>query len=171
MKALQTKTSVLLGLGLGLGLGMGLAAILVGEPPANPAWEKVKSLVGEWEGSSEGKSAHVSYKAVSNGTAVMETMEGPDATQMVTLYHPDGASLLMTHYCSMGNQPRMRSKGLEKGRLDFAYLDATNIGSPGEMRMTRLVMSFPDPDHLVEEWTAKEGAKEHLGRFTFARKK
>jgi hypothetical protein len=89
----------------------------------------------------------------------------------VTLYHPDGASLLMTHYCSMGNQPRMRSKGLEKGKLDFAYVDATNLASAEQMRMTHLVMSFPDPDHLVEEWTGKEGAKEHVGRFTLTRKK
>ena len=42
--------------------------------------------------------------------AVMETLDGPDAIQMITVYHPDGASLLMTHYCSMGNEPRMRSK-------------------------------------------------------------
>ena len=52
---------------------------------------------------------------------------GTQATQMVTLYHPDGASLLMTYYCSMGNQPRMRSKGAGEGKLAFAYLDATNI--------------------------------------------
>jgi len=163
MKALRTAISALFGLSLA-------AAVLAAEPPANPAWEKVKSLVGEWEGTAEGKTTHVSYKAVSNGTAVMETMEGP-GEQMVTLYHPDGASLLMTHYCSMGNQPRMRSKGLEKGKLDFAYVDATNLGSAEQMRMTHLVMSFPDPDHLVEEWTGKEGAKEHVGRFTLTRKK
>jgi hypothetical protein len=164
MKAIRTAVSALFGLYLG-------AAILAAEPPANPAWEKVKSLVGEWKGTADGKPTHVSYKAVSNGTAVMETIEGPDAMQMVTLYHPDGASLLMTHYCSMGNQPRMRSKGLEKGKLDFAYLDATNLGSAEQMRMTHLVMSFPDSDHLVEEWTGKEGAKEHVARFTLTRKK
>ena len=32
-------------------------------------------------------------------------------------------------------------------------------------------MSFPDPDHLVHEWTSKEGAKEQVGRFEFTRKK
>jgi hypothetical protein len=77
----------------------------------------------------------------------------------------------MTHYCSMGNQPRMRAKGLEKGRLAFSYVDATNLRSPDEMRMTRLVMSFPDSEHLVQEWTSKAGDKENVGRFTFSRKK
>jgi hypothetical protein len=153
-------------------IGLSLAAALfAAQPPANPGWEKVKALVGEWEGSAEGKPYHVSYKAVSNGTAVMETMEGPEAMEMVTLYHPDGASVLMTHYCSMGNQPRLRAKGLEKEKLAFAYVDATNVRSPGEMRMSRLVMTFPDKDHLVEEWTAKEGGKEHVSSFTYTRKK
>ena len=71
----------------------------------------------------------------------------------------------------MGNQPRMRSKGLEQGKLTFAFVDGTNITSPEQLRMTRLVMSFPDSDHLVEEWTAKEGTKEHTSRFTCSRKK
>ena len=164
MKAFRTGVSALLGLGL-------VAAILTGDPPANPAWEKVKSLVGEWQGTSEGNPYRVSYKSVSNGTAIMETIEGPEAAQMVTLYHPDGTSLLMTHYCSMGNQPRMRSKGMEQGKLTFAYVDATNIASPEQMRMSRLVMTFPDSDHLIEEWTAKAGDKEHVGKFNLTRKK
>lgn len=164
MKALRTGSSALLGLCLA-------ATLLMGAPPANPGWEKVKSLVGEWEGSADGNPTRVSYKSVSNGTAIMETIDGPEAAQMVTLYHPDGATLLMTHYCSMGNQPRMRSKGMEQGKLTFAYVDATNIASPEQMRMTRLVMTFPDSDHLVEEWAAKEGAKEHVAKFTLTRKK
>ena len=164
MKSFRTGVSALLALGL-------VAAILTGDSPANPGWEKVKSLVGEWEGTSEGTSYRVSYKSVSNGTAIMETIEGPEAAQMVTLYHPDGATLLMTHYCSMGNQPRMRSKGMEQGKLTFAFVDATNIASPEQMRMSRLVMTFPDSDHLIEEWTAKAGAKEHVGKFNLTRKK
>ena len=163
MRISKTATSVLVGLALA---AAGLAA-----EPANAGWDKVKSLVGDWDGDADGKSTRISYKAVSNGTAIMETIEGPEAAQMVTLYHPDGATLFMTHYCSMGNQPRLRSKGLEKGKLAFAYVDATNIASPEQMRMSHLVMSFPDADHLVEEWTAKEGAKEHTSRFTFTRKK
>lgn len=164
MKALRIGTSALLGLCLA-------ATFLTGAPPANPGWEKVKSLVGDWEGTADGALTRVSYKSVSNGTAIMETIDGPDATQMVTLYHPDGATLLMTHYCSMGNQPRLRSKGLEQRKLAFAYVDATNVASPEQMRMTRLVMTFPDPDHLVEEWTAKAGATEHTSKFLLARKK
>ncbi len=147
------------------------AAGLATPPAGNPAWEKLKSLVGEWEGTEGGKPFHVSYRLVSNGTALMETMEGPDASQMVTLYHPDGASVLMTHYCSMGNQPRMRAKEIDKGMLAFTYVDASNVHSPDEMHMTRLVLTFPDANRLVADWTSRAGGKEDVGHFTYARKK
>ena len=139
--------------------------------PSQAAWEQLKSLAGDWEGVADGKPASVSYKVVSSGTAVMETVDGHDSMQMITLYHPDGKNVVMTHYCSTGNQPRMRSKGLVNGKMAFSYVDATNLKSPGELRMTRLVLTFPDSDHLVEEWTSKAGSKEDVGRFTFTRRK
>jgi hypothetical protein len=147
------------------------AAGLAAPPPANPAWEKLKSLVGEWEGTEDGKPFHVSYKLVSSGTALMETLDGPDAMQMVTMYHPDGDSILMTHYCSMGNQPRMRAKGLSNGKLAFAYVDAANVKTASEPRMSGLVLTFPDADHLGEDWTHKTASKEETGHFTYTRKK
>jgi len=157
-------------LALSLVLGLALPLATAAEK-SDPSWEKLKSLVGEWEGMVGGKPTHATYALVSNGTALMETMETDDATQMVTLYHPDGSSLLMTHYCAMGNQPRMRSKGLKDGRIDFTYVDATNLKAPGEHRMTRVVFSFPDSGHLVQDWTSKEGAKDVVSHFEFARKK
>ncbi len=149
----------------------GLAASARAAEPPEAVWQKLTSLVGEWKGTYSGKPASVSYRLVSNGTALMETLEDDHSSQMVTLYHADGSSLLMTHYCSVGNQSRMRAQRLEGGRLDFAYLDSSNLRSPDEHRMTHLVLSFPDADHLVQEWTAKTGAQEHVGRFEFARTK
>ena len=153
-------------------IALGLAApLFAADSKPNAGWEKLKSLAGEWDGTEEGKPFHASFKLVSSGTAVMETLDGPDAMQMVTIYHPDGASLLMTHYCSMGNQPRMRAKGLEKGKLAFAYVDAANLKSKDEMRMTGLVLTFKDADHLLADWTHNAGGKESVGRFAFSRKK
>ncbi len=72
--------------------------------PAASSWDRMKSLVGTWQGTFEGKPARVTYALVSDGTALMETLESHDSSQMVTVYHPDGSTLLMTHYCSIGNQ-------------------------------------------------------------------
>ena len=161
------KRSLLLSASLAL---LAFSSIGLAETPKG-AWEQLKSLAGDWEGTADGKPASVSYKVVSSGTAVMETIDGSDAMQMVTMYHPDGKNFLMTHYCSMGNQPRLRSKGLENGKMTFSYVDAANLKSPGEMRMTHLVMSFPDSDHLLMEWTATMGDKEKAASFAFTRKK
>ena len=77
--------------------------------PAASSWDRMKSLVGTWQGAFEGKPARATYALVSDGTALLETLESHDSSQMVTVYHPDGPTLLMTHYCSTGNQSRMRA--------------------------------------------------------------
>jgi len=152
-----------------------LLALGAGAPAADSrdaSWEKVKTLVGEWEGKyGDGTKAHVSYRLVSNGSAVMETLTTSDSDQMVTVYHPDGASLLMTHYCSLGNQSRMREKGAGGPSLEFAFIDATNLKAPDDHHMSQLVMSFPASGRLVHEWTSKAGTKQETGRFEFVRQK
>jgi hypothetical protein len=156
---------------------MALMALALTSPLAaadsksNAAWEKLKTLAGEWDGTEDGKPFHVSFKVVSNGTALMETLDGPDAMQMITVYHPDGASVLMTHYCSMGNEPRMRAEALSKDKLVFSYVDAANVKSPDDPRMSGLVLTFADADHLGADWTHKSGAKEQVGHFAYTRKK
>jgi len=66
---------------------------------------------------------------------------------------------------------RVRLGWLEYPRLSLGASFLTNLKSPDELRMTRLVMSFPDKDHLIHEWTSKAREKEHVGRFEFTRKK
>jgi hypothetical protein len=152
-------------------LTTGLALQVAAADAAASSWDRIKALVGTWQGTFEGKPAKVSYALVSDGTALMETLESHDSSQMVTVYHPDGATLLMTHYCSIGNQSRMRAAKPAGDRVDFAFVDATNLGSPDQHRMTRLVLTLHDSDHLVQEWTSKSGAEEHTGRFEFTRKR
>jgi hypothetical protein len=154
---------------LALLLASSLAPVHSEEPGG--AWRALQGLVGEWEGTVSGQPARVSYRSISNGTALLETLDSPDSGQMVTVYHPDGARLLMTHYCSAGNQSRMRAAELRGHRLVFEYLDASNLKSPDEPRMTRLEMSFPGPDRLVHEWTSTGGGQDHVGRLEFRRKK
>lgn len=155
-----------------LAAALALAAAPAGAETASQAGlEKLKSLSGEWTGTAEGKPVRVSYKVVSNGTAVMETIDDPQAVEMVTVYHLDGSSLLMTHYCAMGNQPRMRSKGLEQGKLAFVFVDASNLKSSADHVMSGLVMTFPDADHLVADWTSRGDGKEATTRFLLTRKR
>ena len=138
----------------------------------SPAWETMKSLQGEWDGLYGGKmKTTATYKLVSNGTALMETLVSPESTDMVTMYHPDGNGLVMTHYCSENTQSRMRAPGSDTKRIVFSFLDATNAASPDAMRMTGLVLTVKDHDHMTAEWTSSGMGKSGTGLFEFTRRK
>ena len=140
----------------------------------NAGFERMKPLAGQWTGtSSEGKPVVISYALVSDGSALVERIHTGSEPGMVTVYHPDGDRLMMTHYCSLHNQPRMRTKPVpgEGGRLEFDFVDATNLPSPDAMHMHRLVVTFQDEDHFAQEWTWREGGKEGTVVFRLERMK
>lgn len=167
-------------------LALALSGVLLGAtflaaeegtaPKTLPGFEKLKSLSGEWSAKTkDGKPVRVSYKVVSDGSALMEMLSmGKGEGDMVTVYHLDGDNLMLTHYCSAHNQPRMKAEAVsgEVKTLDFAFLDATNLVSPEAGHMHRLVVSFQDKDHFTQEWTWREKGKDAFTEaFRFERKK
>ena len=95
-------------------------------------------------------------------------MEG----EMVTVYTPDGDRLAVTHYCSAGNQPQMRT-ALVTGELkqfSFAFVRATNLSSPATGHMHHLTVTLEDRDHFAQEWTWQEKGEAHSQVFRFTRK-
>lgn len=164
MKRLRIQSTVLLCLAV-------LAQPLVADGPVDAGWEKLKSLAGEWSGMADKETVHVSYRIVSSGTAVMETINESHAMEMVTVYHRDGSSLLMTHFCAAGNQPRMRSAGLVDGKLTFVFVDVSNLKSPADEHISGLVLSFPEGGGLVQDWSSRKDGKDSTMRFFLTRKK
>ncbi len=142
------------------------------ETKANPAWERMKTLVGAWEGHQGDQPVSVTYTLVSNGTSLMESLTGTHDTNMVTMYAPDGDAIVATHYCAIGNQPRMRaaaSGDAAAKTLDFQFVDATNVKG-GETVMRRLVVTFQDADHFRQSWTSRSGGKDETSEFVYTRK-
>ncbi len=157
-----------------------LAGVAIASPkhevtsPSNAGFERMKALVGAWEGTGEdGKPVVVSYDLVSGGTALLEKLGPADEPSMVSLYNSDGPSVLMTHFCGTGNQPRMRAKGVKADAktFDFTFVDCSNLTAPGAGHMHHLLMTFDDPDHLSQEWTWREKGKESKITIHLARKK
>ncbi len=148
-----------------------------GPPGADAAWARLKTLVGDWKGTYLGSDTEgagevrISYRLVSNGTSLMETMESAHDAEMITVYHPDGARIMATHYCAAGNQPRMVSSGLAAdGRtLTFTFVDATNVIDPETELMRGLVITFRDPDHFSQAWTSRAKGRDQVGTFTYTR--
>ena len=148
---------------------------LTGQTKAGSAYEKMKMLEGEWQGtSSDGSPITVSYKVMSAGSALVETLEPPmGESSMVTVYHLDGDNLMMTHYCSAQNQPRMRAKPVsgDVEKIDFSFIDATSLAKPTDGHMHKLVVTFVDNAHFTQQWTFAQEGKEKPETFSFERKK
>jgi hypothetical protein len=130
-------------------------------PDVSAAFSRLKSLVGEWETDLKSGKAYLSYELVAGGTTLLERDTADGRPAMLTLYHLDGGRLMLTHYCMVGNQPRMQAKAFnpETGELDFQFLDATNLASPAAGHMHNAKIRFVDNNHLVSEWQFYESGK------------
>lgn len=138
----------------------------------NPAFEKVKSLAGQWVGGTERAPIKMSFKVMSAGSSVLLIMDSDKpGDEMVTVFHPDGERLLVTHYCSAKNQPRMRLEpGGDPNVLRFMFLDATNLPDPKIGHMVGLTLRLKDSNHHLQEWTFRENGKEQTEVFELHRK-
>jgi hypothetical protein len=136
--------------------------------------DKLKPLVGEWTATSPtGDPFTNKISLVSNGTAIEESLQGAEHNQMITMYAPDGNKVAMTHYCSMGNQPRMETPAISQDGaiFDFSFTGATNLANASDPHMQHMVLRVADNDHFSETWTMQANGKEQNETFQFTRKK
>jgi hypothetical protein len=133
------------------------------KPTIHAGLDQFKQLAGDWVGKDphEGKDMLVNYKVTSNGSAVVETIGPGTDHEMVTVIHPDGQDLMLTHYCALGNQPKMKAKtrGDDK-KVAFEFIGATNMKSDKDMHMHSVTFTFVDKDNLRAEWTHYMDGKE-----------
>lgn len=148
------------------------AAAALAQTDAQKAFARIKGMPGTWEGKgSEGQPLQVTFKVTSAGSAVMSEIVAP-GHDMISMINMDGANrLLLTHYCSVGNQPRMQASVSPDGNiLTFNYVDATNLSSPDAGHMRRMILTMLDENHHTEEWTFVDHGKEHTEKFDLRRK-
>ncbi len=153
-----------------------VVSIVAANPPAEKGGlDKLKALVGTWKGTDPGgKPITVSYKLVSADNSLMETLDtGEQEGSMVTIYHSDNDKVMMTHYCSLGNQPRMRldRSSKDENKLVFKFVDATNLKTKDDAHMHKLTFTFKDADHFSQEWVLLAKGKENPVVMTFERVK
>ena len=138
---------------------------------AQKSFEKLKALDGTWEGKAlSGQPLEVAYRVTSNGSAIMSEIKGKE--DMISMFNLDGDRVLLTHYCAVGNQPRMVASASPDGKtFTFDFVDATNLPTPDAAHMIRMVLAMPDANHHTEEWTFSDHGKEHKEVFDLRRKK
>jgi hypothetical protein len=140
----------------------------------SPAYDKMKTLVGSWEGNvNEGGTAlktNARFQLVSDGSVLAAWLGEGSPHEMVTMFHMDGNQLMATHYCAAHNQPRMvLVNGGDQNRLVFKFKDGTNI-QPDAGHMQQVAFVIDGPNHHIEEWTYLQNGKEDTTRFDFRRK-
>jgi hypothetical protein len=138
---------------------------------AQKSFDQLKSLAGSWEGkNSMGQSVQVSYRMTAGGSALMSEIVGHGET-MISMINFDGPNrLLLTHYCAVGNQPRMQASASPDGKtITFNFLDATNLDSPQSGHMDHVVIALLGPDHHTEEWNFIDHGKETKEFFDLTR--
>lgn len=143
---------------------------------ADQRLERIKKLAGAWESEDQdgdGKAdTQVYYRIISGGTAVAEFLMPGTDHEMVSMYHKDNETLVLTHYCALGNQPRMRARaGGDANQIIFEFSDGTNMKSRDEMHIDGLHLTFVDDDHVVAAWKAYANGKpaEHAPSFKLSR--
>ena len=148
-------------------LGALLAVPVLGAdaPAAKTAFERLKSIEGEWKGDDSMK---VVYKVTAAGSVVQETMFPGTPSEMVTMYHLDGDELRLTHYCASGNQPRLKldRKASSDDTLEFVFEGGTNLDPAKDMHMHSGRIWFKDAKHLESEWDGYADGKK-TGSHTF----
>jgi len=146
-------------------------------PQTSADFEMIKALAGVWNGTTDAhgkkESARVAYKVTSAGTAVEETLFPGTPHEMVSVYFLDGKTLMMTHYCALGNQPRMKVTAFEPNKkIKFEMVDATGMKSPEDPHMGQLTVTMKDKDHLTQEWVhMMPGGKKESATFVYEREK
>ncbi|MDB5309338.1 MAG: hypothetical protein JWO38_3540 [Gemmataceae bacterium] len=138
------------------------------EPAKNPALAQLKKLKGEWvaaddKGKPTDKLVSV-FKVTAAGSAVHETIFPGSPHEMVTVYHLDGKDLVLTHYCALGNQPRMKlDPKSPANQLRFTFAGGSNLDPAKDMHMHEGSITIVDDDHIEWTWQGYEDGKADNG--------
>ncbi len=147
--------------------------------PADQKFEKLKKLVGTWvEADKDGKPTDkvVSVvKVTAGGSAIQDTQFPGQPMEMVSVYHLDKGDLLMTHYCVLGNQPRMKADlTAPANQIRWKFAGGTNLDPAKDTHMHGATVTFLDDDHIEiagEAWEGGKPSESHCGQMKLVRKK
>lgn len=147
--------------------------------PTNAGLEKMKSLVGTWVMADEAgrptEQVVSVIKLTAGGSAVHETLFPGEPHEMISVYTVDGAGLSMTHYCMLGNQPRMKGTlNAAAGQIKFEFAGGSNLDPKKDKHMHGATLTIVDADHISiegEGWENGAPAKEMCAGMKLVRQK
>jgi hypothetical protein len=134
---------------------------------AEVSFEALKSLQGTWSIYSDGKlmATQMTYGVGSKGSIVTEQFG-----KELSVFYRDGRSLLMTHFCNAGSQPRLRlTESSSPGRLQFDMFDITNLAERSEAHVQRIIYKIVDNRRIELEIVWRTGESETSEKYMLVR--
>jgi hypothetical protein len=129
--------------------------------PANAGLEKMKKLAGTWvaadkDGNPTDQVVSI-IKVTSGGSAVHETLFPGQPQEMVSVYTADGPDLVMTHYCVLGNQPRMKADPKSPpNQIVFRFAGGSNLDVARDKHMHGATLTIVSDDRIEVNGVAWE---------------
>lgn len=117
---------------------------------AGAAFAKLLSLEGTWH--IAGRPEHrlrIRFYTTAGGSVLVEEWTAQGRPHSLTLYHGDGDTVLATHYCPQGNQPRLALFGDPSGAIRFALRDATDFDPASEQIQHDLWFDIDDANSFT----------------------
>jgi hypothetical protein len=127
------------------------------------AFDVLKNLEGTWTGRAggdDGFDCTVVFHVTAGGKTIIETQFPGTDHEMVSVYYLDGKDLVLTHYCAMGNQPRMRfnPKDSTWNVYSFEFDGGTNL-KRNEPHVHEGAIHFVNATRLKADWHMFAGGK------------
>tara|TARA_Y100000589_G_scaffold238704_1_gene226103 strand:- start:1684 stop:2295 length:612 start_codon:yes stop_codon:yes gene_type:complete len=142
---------------------------------AEADYERLKTLSGDWylvrgvrlgvELESNFDEPFMTYSVSSAGHSVIEELFAGKPNEMTSVYYLDSGRLMMDHYCSLGNQPRMVAVAGPQDEIPFKLLSVSNMDDANELHISSHSVEFDGPDELTVRWGATENQKPMGGSF------
>lgn len=145
-------------------------------PKGSPEFERMKTLVGTWNGKvdmGEGPiDMTIQYRLLAGGSVLEERCFIDTPNEMVTMYYDQGGKLALTHYCIMGNRPAMLLKSSDEKTIAFDFDPTCGIDIKKESHMHALTIRFDDANTITTTCRSLMDGKEISGKAsTFKRVK
>ena len=138
----------------------------------HPGLEKLKKLAGTWveldKDGNQTKTVVSIFKVTSGGSAVHETLMPGTPHEMVTIYHLDGKDLVLTHYCMLQNQPRLKADTkAPANKLAFKFIGGSNIDPAKDAHMHDGTITFIDANTIQVDWQGwSDGKADETHKFS-----
>jgi hypothetical protein len=157
--------------------GLAVASVGISEPifaaqdAVASSFAEMKGLVGIWRQADKPDSPlRIQFSLTAGGTAVVEEWSRGSHPHSLTIYHRDGKSLVATHYCPQGNQPRLASLPPSAVNvLRFRFRDATDLDAANESHLVALDFDLSHEGKIVRSETYRQAGKDEASAMFLVR--